>query len=192
MADQAGLSYGKIVGRFVGIVADTGDAGESPDAMPMEGVVSFIPEVTGPIKLLSAVPPVTIVPTTIQVTLDDDGDIAAPDPANGEGVYLVATDETNPVDWTYRVAFALTLNGQDVPMPSFSISVPAGSTQDLAVLIPASTSTGEPLPVTYNWTSPPTVQVGTGATPPIPFADAGLYFREVSPGRYKAYLEDGS
>lgn len=94
------------------------------------GTLKFQPEFTA-LKNVSATPPTIILPAAVTVNLVD-----------GAGsVELVATDDpdNNPQDWTYKVSASL---GGGATLTSFSISVPSGSTQDLADLQPVTSSKG--------------------------------------------------
>lgn len=186
MADLTALQYGRVTGRFTAIIGDSADAGSNPDAVPMSGSVTFTPLVSGPVQVPGAIPPQVVVPTPIVATLDANGDLT--DAQGNPGVTLMASDgPTNPTNIQYRVGFALTYETSDVNMSSFIISVPAGSVQDLALLIPAATP--DPVtPVVYQL--PPQVVVG-GTVEPTTIVGSGLWFKEISPGVYELWLQKG-
>jgi hypothetical protein len=136
------LVYGKVIGRYVAIIADTpADPDLDPDVLPMSGKVTITPS---PSRLLvaTAVPaPATVIPTPVVVTLDDEGYLSH----NGDrGVYVIASDDpsTNPTAFTYRVSFDLQLGNVKVPCPSFDIEVPAGGVVDLTKDAPVPASPG--------------------------------------------------
>lgn len=183
MADLSPLTYGEITGRFVGIVPDTADAGTMPDVVPMTGSVMFEPRATL-LRVPTAVPPTVAVPATITATLDAQGDLQ--DPQNVEGIWLVATDgPTIPNGWTYRVTFSLQLNGQQVSIPEFDIEVPAGTVQDLAVLIPAlDPSGGDIVPVVD------VKEVIVGEIQPT-FVGQGIWFKKIGTDIAEMWVEDG-
>lgn len=140
----ASVSYGKVVGRFLLAVGDNlggSDPDLYPDAVPAQGYVTFN---AAPDYVLntSSGDYTTIYLDTIVCTLDANGYII--DPANQLGVWLVATDDpdNNPTDWTYTVTVTIT-NSPTTPK-TFSITVPAGSTQDITLITPVSDSTGVP------------------------------------------------
>lgn len=136
------LVYGKVIGRYVAIIADTpADPDLDPDVLPMSGKVTITPS---PSRLLvaTAVPaPATVIPTPVVVTLDEEGYLSH----NGDrGVYVIASDDpsTNPTAFTYRVSFDLQLGNVKVPCPSFDIEVPAGGVVDLTKDAPVPASPG--------------------------------------------------
>ena len=164
MALPSNVDYGTVVGQFLLAYADSNDVDLFPDGQPAKGSIFFTPS---PAKLLntsSSPNPVTVVPQTVEVQLDNDGYIEG---YSGErGVRLVATDDAdlNPQDWTWGVEFRLT-DQQDVPVPiaSFSFSLPAGQTVDLTTLTPVPDADG-----TYYLVGPTgpanTLTVGTTST----------------------------
>jgi len=138
------LSYGKVTGRFLAAVADsTGDDDLYPDDVPMTGTVTFKPS-AGAILLPNATPdPAIVLPTTITATLDANGYLSL----NGiRGIYLLATDTTNPVDWTWNVSFSLRVGTQAIiPYGAFDMSLPAGTVKDLVAVAPFPSSSGQPI-----------------------------------------------
>lgn len=144
MALPEQITYGYVTGNLLSLVPGIESSGA-------EGTVVFSPRTH---KLVAA--------NTI-VTLEDS---EFPISATGElgTVKLVSTDnvEVSPVDWTYRVF--VNLNGQCVW--SFDMSIPAGTTQDLADDIPVSSSDGVPVTRGPHGESA-TIEVGTvGTVPP--------------------------
>ena len=135
MADLSPLTYGQVVGRFLAIVGDSIDSGDSPDAVPFTGTVTFTPALTRA-QVASAEPdPAVIVPMPVVVPLDTSGYLSW---AGQTGVHLLATDDEsiNPTGFTYSVSFQLTLEGAPIPFPVFNIEVPAGETVDLTLATP--------------------------------------------------------
>lgn len=104
----------------------------------LSGTITFT---ASPPKILDATsaPPTTILPGPVTVTLS-------------AGTFLkelVATDDTdlNPFGFTYLVSFALKSGSTSVPVDSFSISVPTGTSSspvDLTVASPVPVNTGTP------------------------------------------------
>lgn len=122
---MATLTYGTITGTF-------GDT-LSSEVVPITGSVTFTPE---PAYLLSAetAPKATILPTPKKVDL-----------LNGAfTVELLGTDNAalNPLEWTYRVDFALKVNGSFIQRAPINIEVPSGVTTDLADISPVIASEG--------------------------------------------------
>ncbi|WP_238840625.1 hypothetical protein [Prescottella equi] len=116
------LEYCKVVGRFVATVADGVDTDDFPDAVALQGSITFTPSLRS-IKVATASPdPATVLPTPITVTLDTDGYVSW---RGKRGVFLVApTSATNPVDWNYTVTFDLALGSQRLQYPPFAIDAP--------------------------------------------------------------------
>lgn len=132
------MSFGYVSGRFVFAVADGADAGRFPDGLPAQGRVTFTPSAGWLLDVSAAPDPVTVMPRTVECTLDVDGYLI--DPEGVRGVYLVATDDPdlNPTGWTYTVTIAITGYGTR----SFSIEVPSGSVLDLTTLSPVAAANG--------------------------------------------------
>jgi hypothetical protein len=145
MPFPSNVSYGTVNGRFILAYGDSDDSGLEPDAVPAVGSVFFT---ASPIflKNASASPdPVTILPATVEVSLDEDGYLRSFAGTAGLGVRLVATDDpdNNPVNWTWRVDFRLTdQDGAPVAVPSFSFSLPSDSEVDLSELSPVPSADG--------------------------------------------------
>jgi hypothetical protein len=139
------VSYGTVKGRFIVAYSDSVDSGLEPDALPAAGSVFFT---ASPILLknqTASPDPVTILPATVEVVLDEDGYLRSFEGEAGLGVRLVATDDpdNNPVDWTWRVDFRLTDQaGTPVSLPSFSFSLPSNATVDLTDLSPVPSANG--------------------------------------------------
>ncbi|WP_395705258.1 hypothetical protein [Rhodococcus ruber] len=151
--------YGKVVGRLLAVVGDGPDedefpvAGGYPDAVPLQGSVTFTPRAST-ILVAGATPsPVTAFPAAITAQLDENGYLTL----NGKrGVFLLCPGpETNPTSFTYRVRYSLTLDGKPVAAPEFDIEIveyvpgatpgdpDTGSTAvDLAVVTPVVQSPG--------------------------------------------------
>lgn len=149
MADiPSNVSYGTVIGRFLLAYADTNDTGPAPDATPAKGSIFFTP--SAPVlKNIDASPAaVTILPATVQASLDDNGYLRSFTGTSGTGIRLIATDDdsNNPFNWSWRVEFRLTdQGGAPVAIPSFSFSLPSNSTVDLTEVSPVTESNG----VTY-------------------------------------------
>jgi hypothetical protein len=145
------VSYGTVVGQFIAAIGDTTDSGREPDAIPMQGYITFTPNVSY-VKNLTANPnPVTIAKTPVIGILDVDGYLCSTviDPQTGlyqRGITLVATDDIdiNPSGWTWKVSYSFTLDGRAITSPTaHSISVPSEATIDLTSVSPVASSTGD-------------------------------------------------
>lgn len=144
MALPSNVNYGTVTGRFLLAYADGVDANAQPDGVPAKGSVLFTPS-PAYVKNLTATPaPVTILPATVECSLDSEGYLLGSD--GSRGVRLIATDDpdNNPVEWTWRVDFRLT-DQQDVPtrgLARFSFELPSGVVVDLAALAPVPSADG--------------------------------------------------
>lgn len=133
------VGYGKVVGRFLLAVADTtGDTDHDPDAAIPVGTITFTPSVVS-VKNITAEPPVELIPRPITCTVNAEGYMI--DPTGEQGVWLVATDDTdnNPSGWTYTVTVIFPSIGYN---RSYSIAVPEGIETDLALVSPVVSSPG--------------------------------------------------
>ena len=143
MALPSNVNYGTVVGQFLLAYADGSDVGPNPDGVPAKGFIYFRPS---PVKILdaSASPnPVTILPAVVECALDSQGYLLGGD--GTRGVRMVATNDPDlsPLNWTWTVEFRLT--DQDdvpVPIPSYSISLPADTTVDLTTVSPVPDASG--------------------------------------------------
>jgi len=182
MPFPSNVSYGTVYGRFILAYGDSDDSGLEPDAVPAAGSVFFT---ASPIflKNASASPdPVTILPATVEVSLDEDGYLRSFAGTEGLGVRLVATDDpdNNPVNWTWRVDFRLTdQDGAPVAVPSFSFSLPSDSEVDLSELSPVPSADGTFYIV--GPTGPANVLTVGTVTTGNPDSDAGVTITGTSP-----------
>lgn len=132
------VQYGKVTGRFVSFRADSSDAGDAPDEVPLTGKVTLTPTVPY-MRWRHTTPPrlSAIEPIVCQIV---DGNLKAPD---GTGdVYVVATDQPdadpNIVQW--RASFRF--DGSTSQPGDTTFNVPANGEVDLAVVIPAEEQPG--------------------------------------------------
>jgi hypothetical protein len=143
MTLPSNVGYGTVVGRFLLGYADGSDTDPYPDGIPAQGSIFFTPSPAN-LKDITATPaPVTILPAKVEATLDSDGYLCGF--GTTRGIRLVATDDPdlNPVDWTWGVEFRLTDElGTSVPISSFSFSLDAGTTIDLAAVAPVPDANG--------------------------------------------------
>lgn len=119
MAIPADVSTGTVTGTIT-----------DPAGNPASGSVTFTAEAN---YLLVGVDSAVILPNPVTVKLNAQGHFST---------VLAATDDpdTNPTNFTYKVSFSL-VSGT---LPSYSIHVPTGSTQDLATLTPVASYNGTP------------------------------------------------
>lgn len=127
--DLLPLSYCKVVGRFLGAVADSTDTGSNPDAIPLTGKITIAPNVRGAILVNQAQPdPATVVPAVITVTLDDEGYLVH---RGQRGVWILAPDQfTNPANFNYTATFELRLEDRAVQIPPFAFNAPISDPED--------------------------------------------------------------
>lgn len=146
------INYGKVVGRFLGMIEDGTDENDDPDIIPLTGTVTFTPSVN---KVLATgeSPPVAIFPQPVKATLDAQGYLSH---NFKRGVKLLSpSGEINPSDWTWKVSFDLKQKTTKISASSFDITFPAyvpgpnendpdqGSTAvDLSVVSPVPSSPG--------------------------------------------------
>ncbi|WP_306358863.1 MULTISPECIES: hypothetical protein [unclassified Nocardia] len=124
MAELAPLKYGKVVGRFLANVADGPDVGDLPEFPPLTGTVTFTAEVPKVLVATGQPDPATYVqlPKHYECQLDEFGYLTW---RGARGIRLVSPSaDTNPADWTWRVEFTLTYDGEAVPIAPFSFTVP--------------------------------------------------------------------
>jgi hypothetical protein len=143
MALPAEVTYLTVTGKLTKAVADGVDADLFPDGVPLQGQLTFRPEIGprnsygalksgGRITVGTAVPKLIVVVDPIPLSLAADGTFSVNlvDPKNP----LIA-----PADWSWTVSFDLV--GAEIE--PFSFMSPAGSqTLDLADVVPQLISTG--------------------------------------------------
>jgi hypothetical protein len=134
--------YGQVIGRFVTAQADSVDVGTDPDFLPLTGSITFTPNVSHIVDDESFPEPLIIVPVPITAVLDASGYLSTPG-ADGitaayAGIYLVATNDPdlNPTDFQYIVTYSLKYAGIALPLPAHNIVLLAGTTVDLALVVP--------------------------------------------------------
>ena len=207
MADiPSNLSYGTVYGRFVLAYADSSDDSPYPDALPAAGSLYFTPSPNS-IKDATATPtPVTILPATVQVDLDENGYLRSFAGPDGLGVRLLATDDPqgNPIDWTWGVELRLT-DQEGTPVrsiSSFSFSLPGGTEVDLTSVIPVAASNGTfyvigPMgpegasfgDITSNTSNPVSTGIKTFTLNKIGALTVGMRVRLVDTGLVTNYIE---
>lgn len=101
------LGYGTVVGRFLLAYADGSDVDLNPDGVAATGSIFFVPSVNAVRNATASPAPVTIMPATVECTLDSEGYLVGPQ--GSRGVRLIATDDpdTTPNNWYWTVKFNL-------------------------------------------------------------------------------------
>jgi hypothetical protein len=137
--DPGNLSYGIVTARFARDVKDGPDVGDIPEYVALQGTVTFTMSVFKTIDATATPAPVIIGRDPIVCKLDPQGYLCSTNEV-GEPMYrwvkLEATDDPdlNPTNFVYIVSYDLR-NAAGKKLKGFDdheISVPAGSTQDLA------------------------------------------------------------
>lgn len=126
-----GLGYGKISGTLVFGFEDNTDADKTPDLIGAKEVtVIFHP--TAPMVRYRGTPPLVVFPRPVSCKIGEDGVLRAPDGA--AHVTLLATDGEliEPREWTWEVEF----KAKGLDIPTFNLSLPAGTTVDLSTALP--------------------------------------------------------
>ncbi|NKY48031.1 hypothetical protein [Nocardia cerradoensis] len=143
MTDPLGLTFGKIVGRYLANVADGVDSDDMPEFEPLSGTITLTAQ---PPKILvpQGIPdPVTVVqlPDFYVCTLDDQGYLTN---QGTRGVRVIAPTPgtTNPNNFTYRASFDLYYGTKRVPIAPFSFYVAATGDTDLTKVSPVPGSLG--------------------------------------------------
>jgi hypothetical protein len=132
----ANVSTFTVTGRFVKGVADSDDAGQEPELLPIVGaIVTFVPDVTPPIiRIPTSTPPVTIYQETIVATTDIDGYLKiAADSSQGVKLIWGLDPDIIPTGWSWKAKVVI---GGNFPDRNFIIPGTAGGIVDLSTLTP--------------------------------------------------------
>lgn len=145
------LSYGTIEARFAIDVVDSEDADTHPDLVPPTGYVTFTSSVAKILNPTSVPDELVILRSPIFGVIDEQGYLCTPNlklkspqyprgvPAY-RGVELIATDDPdlNPLHSTYTVTYSLknSVGDRIEGVESHALTVPGGTVQDLAKIIP--------------------------------------------------------
>ncbi|MFC6011370.1 hypothetical protein [Nocardia lasii] len=124
MADLPPLEYGKVVGRFLANINDGPDLGDLPEFPPLTGTLTFTADAPKVLVPGATAGPATYVqlPKHYECQLDEFGYLTW---RGKRGVRLVApSPATNPSDWTWRVSFDLSYDGERIPLEPYSFNVP--------------------------------------------------------------------
>lgn len=133
------LLYGRVTGRFVAIVNDGEDSNTLPDAVPMNGTVTFTASVS---HAQNEAISTTLFPEPIECVLDRDGYLTY---GGTRGVDLLASDNLNPKGWAWRVDFNLRAGVHKRSHKSFYFENPSGRETDLSQVTPVVNPAGEPV-----------------------------------------------
>jgi hypothetical protein len=127
------VNYGFITGRFVQFVADSGDANDRPDEIPLTGTATLTPTVTL-MRFPTTTPPRTAVVTRVICKIVD-GNLLAPDGSTKLAVIASDQPDGDPTFVQWMVDIRLdAVTTQPAPI---TINVPTGGTIDLTTVIPA-------------------------------------------------------
>lgn len=126
----AEVQYGRVTGYFTAFIADTGDTGNEPDEVQLNGTIELIPSAKV-LRWSTTTPPrvSAVTPAILNVV---DGVVLSP---TGGEVWVVASDqpdgEPDHIQWTA----IFHLNGVVEQPATVTFDVPAGSTVDLATVV---------------------------------------------------------
>lgn len=132
------IDFGKITGRFQAAVTDGSDAGDDPDLLALAGYIDFQLNVD---KVLLPADKLVIATTKFRAVLDSSGYLTTPvggvaGPVRALTVLPTNDPHLNPTALQYTVSYSLAVNGAAVALRSHNLVVPAGSTVDLALIMP--------------------------------------------------------
>lgn len=138
------LTYTKITGNLVGQVADSNDADDAPQYVPLTGTVTFTPDAPQKlVRVLGGDKHRTVALTPVVATLDSAGDITT---AGNKWAKILSPDnpylDIDGEPFTYTVTFNVALNGVAVTIPAYSFNAVSGATLDLADIVPVVKSAG--------------------------------------------------
>jgi hypothetical protein len=138
------VSFGTVTGAFLRAVADSPtDSDRDPEGLPVADLsVRFTASISPAIvRDTSATPPVTILIDPITAVVDSSGILVGPD--GQPGVRLVASTDPDiqPTGWTWTVG----ISSPTFPSLSFSFTLDAGQTIDLASVVQVPSNPGTTL-----------------------------------------------
>jgi hypothetical protein len=144
MANPANLQYCKVFGSFKAFVADSSDADDLPDLIPMTGTGEIYANIDRAKDLTPGQKSIYF-NTSIPVTVDSDGDLS-----QGGRKYvmvLAPSDTISPVGFNYTIKLTLSVPGISGTRTfgPFAIPVVGGTEVDLADFLPVSSSAGTPV-----------------------------------------------
>lgn len=126
----SGVTYGTITGTFLSVLADSADAGNSPDAIALGGTVTITPVLRN--FRITGSSPATVVTQDIKALIVN-GTLLGPDGLTP--LRVMASDSPNispsPVQYTAKFALAGVTNQP----PTVTFSVPSGGVVDLGSVI---------------------------------------------------------
>lgn len=134
--------FGKVTAQLSTFIVDSTDPDSLPDLVPLQGTITFTPNVS---RIIDSIIPQPMILGSSPITgvLDDEGFLSTPGVGNAiqyQGLWLPATDnaEFNPDTFQYLVTFNLkTSDGRVVTIPSQYMELPTDATVDLANVVPA-------------------------------------------------------
>lgn len=136
-AYPSNISTFTLMGRFVKGIADSSDAGQAPEVIPIVGAtITIAPSLTPPIiQVPNATPdPVTIYQTTIVATTDANGYLVTDsDPSHGVVLIWGYDPDITPTGWDWHVKVSI---GGNFPDRNFVVPGSAGGVFDLSAMTP--------------------------------------------------------
>lgn len=162
MADiPSAVAYGQVTGRFVKFIADSGDAANVPDEVPLTGKVILTPQTTV-IRWPGTTPPRLAVADVVTCLVSATGDLAAPD-GSGGGVYVIASDQPQGQPSTCQWRATFEFDAVKTQPGSVLFNVPANGVVDISQMVDIPPQ--PPVEVVYATEGP--------AGPPGPKGDPG-------------------
>lgn len=117
----APLTYGLITGKFISVMADSADAGDTPDMKTLNGTVTIAPNM--PVVRVTAADGTSYIAATPNVAaIVVDGNLLGPD---GTPLRMLASDSPgiNPAGLLYTATFSL--KGITAQPPTMTFALPS-------------------------------------------------------------------
>jgi hypothetical protein len=128
----AEVQYGQVIGRFVSFTADSYDAGNVPDEVPLNGKVILTPLTTITRWPTTTPPRLAIAQPVTAVVID--GTLTGPDGLTNHLLYLVATDQPEGQPDTIQWRASFRFDGVTTQPADVVFDVPAGGVVDLGMI----------------------------------------------------------
>jgi hypothetical protein len=125
----APLAYGTVTGRFISVLADSGDTGDEPDVVYLNGTVTISPlakvyRITDSFGVTSMVVSQDIVASVV------NGQLLSPDGRTALTLLASNSPGMSPAPLQYSAKFSL--NGVNTQPPQVTFNVPINDTVDLS------------------------------------------------------------
>lgn len=127
------VQYGQVIGRFVSFTADSYDAGNVPDEVPLNGKVTLTPLTTITRWPTTTPPRLAIAQPVTAVVID--GTLTGPDGLINHLLYLVATDQPEGQPDTIQWRASFRFDNVAVQPADVVFNVPANGVVDLSQIV---------------------------------------------------------